>query len=117
MSGSYDPLLGYESPSTGDPLAEETLLDKGRAPRMTSKAGRVTPHDPSLPSRGVYHPTFGILHRPQVGIHKVNLLPVDTARPDHAPVAEVHRLRSREDAGGGKVAVVLVTSVPGTCGG
>ena len=117
MSGGYDPLLRYESPATGDPLAEETLLDKGRAPRMTSKAGRVTPHDPRLPPRGVYHPALGILHRPQVGIDKVHLLPVDTARPDHAPVAEVHRLRSGEDAGGCQVAVVLVPSVPGTCGG
>ena len=117
MSGGYDPLLGYESSATGDPLAEETLLDKRRTPRMTSKAGCVTPHDPRLPSRGVHHPALGILHRPQVGIHKVHLLPVDTAGPDHAPVAEVHRLRSGEDARGGQVAVVLVTSVPGTCGG
>ena len=34
------------------------------------------------------------------------------AGPDHAAVAEVHRLLAAEHAGGGQVAVVLVTPVP-----
>ena len=48
----------------------------------------------------------------QVGVHKVNLLSVDGAAPDHAAVAKIHRLVAREDAGVKKAAVVLVALVP-----
>ena len=69
-------------------------------------------HDPGLAARGVHLAALRVLHGAELGVHEVDLVPVDAAGPDHAAVAEVHRLLAAEHAGGGQVAVVLVTPVP-----
>lgn len=113
VSSCYDPLFSYQRPSTRDPLAEEALLDQGSPPRMAPERRIVAPYDPGLAPRRLNHPALGVLDRPEVWVDEVDLVPVDTAGPDHAPVAEIHGFVAREDTGGRQVTVVLVTTVPG----
>merc|ERR1719230_2535586 len=79
---------------------------------MVSELGGMASHHPRLASRHPHLPALGVLDGPQGGVDVVHLLPVHTAGPDHASIAEIHRLFAPEDAGGGEVTVVLSPPVP-----
>ena len=113
VSGRDDPVFTDQSSATGDSLgAEEASLDKGSAPRMRPEFCVVTSHYPRLTSRQPLLSALGVLDGAQRGVDIVHLLPVHTAGPDHASIAEIHRLLAPEDAGGGEVTIVLSTPVP-----
>lgn len=111
MSCGDNPPLVEKSPSTGNPLTEEGLLDDSSLPRVSAESGITASYDPVGSGVRLAAPDV-IADSSKTVINMIYFVSWDTAGPDHAPRAEVYGLGPLEDTRDRQTAVILVALVP-----